>query len=88
MEINTHLMFESIAIERAKANGKSIDDVPTSQLTPFTPFQASRTDLWINGLWFTSLALSLTTALMAVLTKQWIHQYLSVPSGTPQSTLR
>lgn len=88
MEINTHLMFESIAIERAKANGTSISDVPTSHLTPFTPFQASRADLWINGLWFTSLALSLTTALMAVLTKQWIHQYLSVPSGTPQDRCR
>ncbi|KAF8988906.1 hypothetical protein BDZ89DRAFT_882817, partial [Hymenopellis radicata] len=31
----------------------------------------------VNGLWFTSLTLSLTTALIAVLTKQWIHQYMS-----------
>ncbi|KAF8915536.1 hypothetical protein CPB85DRAFT_1164083, partial [Mucidula mucida] len=44
--------------------------------------------VWVNALWFTSLALSLTTALIAVLTKQWIHQYMSVPSGTPRDRSR
>ncbi len=37
-------------------------------------------DVWVNSLWFFSLALSLTTALVAVLTKQWLHQYISVVS--------
>ncbi len=32
--------------------------------------------------------MSLTAALFAVLTKQWIHQYLSVPSGTPRDRCR
>jgi hypothetical protein len=33
---------------------------------------------------FISLSLSLTSALIGVLTKQWLHQYLSIPSGTPR----
>ncbi len=44
--------------------------------------------LFVNGLWFTSLSLSLTTALFAVITKQWIHRYMSVPSGTPRDRCR
>ncbi len=45
-------------------------------------------DSWVNGLWFTSLSLSLTTALGAVLVKQWLHQYISLPSGTPRDRSR
>ncbi|KAK0493128.1 hypothetical protein EDD18DRAFT_1108340 [Armillaria luteobubalina] len=41
-------------------------------------------DVWVNSLWFTSLSLSLATALIAVLTKQWFHHYLALPSGLPQ----
>ncbi|KAF8896951.1 hypothetical protein CPB85DRAFT_1479338 [Mucidula mucida] len=46
-------------------------------------FHPTSTASWVNGLWFTSLALSLTTALIAVLTKQWIHEYrTSIELGT------
>ncbi len=38
----------------------------------------------MNGLWFTSLFLSLTTALVVVLVKQWLHHYVALPSGTPR----
>ncbi|KAF8868903.1 hypothetical protein CPB85DRAFT_1242228 [Mucidula mucida] len=38
------------------------------------PLQAS--NFWVNALWFMSLRLSLSTILLAVLAKQWIHQYL------------
>ncbi|KIY62557.1 hypothetical protein CYLTODRAFT_173217 [Cylindrobasidium torrendii FP15055 ss-10] len=41
----------------------------------------ARTDVWVNALWFTSLALSLSSALLAVLSKQWLRQYLSFVSG-------
>lgn len=51
-------------------------------------FSPETVSVWVNGLWFTSLALSLTTALLAVLTKQWIHQYMAVPSGTPRDRSR
>ncbi|KAG7451085.1 uncharacterized protein BT62DRAFT_395974 [Guyanagaster necrorhizus] len=36
---------------------------------------------------FTSLSLSLSTASIAVHTKQWIYHYVSVPSGTPRDRI-
>ncbi|KAK0196623.1 hypothetical protein F5146DRAFT_10960 [Armillaria mellea] len=52
-----------------------------SSLNPQTAFVPAATDVWVNGLWFSSLFLSLTTALVAVLVKQWLHHYVVLPSG-------
>ncbi|KAK0231497.1 hypothetical protein IW262DRAFT_1261564, partial [Armillaria fumosa] len=79
-EVTTLLLIELINVQRSASNGSLVNDIPPSDLT----FRPSTFDSWVNGLWFTSLSLSLTAALFAVLTKQWIHQYLSVPSGTPR----
>ncbi|KAH7097505.1 hypothetical protein BKA62DRAFT_623816, partial [Auriculariales sp. MPI-PUGE-AT-0066] len=38
----------------------------------FTPTSMAR---WTNGLWFTSLALSLIVALLSILAKQWLEEY-------------
>lgn len=65
-------------IQRALANGTSPEMVPRSEMVS----GPSSTDFWVNGLWFTSLTLSLCTALLAVLVKQWLHQYMSPTSGT------
>ncbi len=73
-----------VLIQRAIANGSSLDNVPASSLNPNAKFTPATTDVWVNGLWFTSLSLSLATALVAVLVKQWLHHYLALPSGTPQ----
>ncbi|KAK0498086.1 hypothetical protein EDD18DRAFT_1071351, partial [Armillaria luteobubalina] len=78
-QVTALLLIELINIQRSASNG-SLIDVPHSDLT----FSPSTSDTWVNGLWFTSLSLSLTAALFTILTKQWIHQYMSVPSGTPQ----
>ncbi len=86
--IAASLLFELINVQRAAGNGSSVNDVPRSGLTPFSDFHPTTSDSWVNGLWFVSLSLSLTTALFAVLTKQWIHQYMSVPSGTPRDRCR
>ncbi|KAG8688250.1 hypothetical protein FRC09_013010, partial [Ceratobasidium sp. 395] len=40
----------------------------------FTPSTAAR---WINGIWFTSLGLSLSAALVAMLSKEWLNAFLS-----------
>lgn len=87
-EVTAHKMDEMTKLLRVVIAGNNITDVPPSSLSVATKFVPERSDLWINGLWFTSLALSLTTALLAVLTKQWIHQYMSVPSGTPRDRSR
>ncbi|KAK0496573.1 hypothetical protein EDD18DRAFT_1167148, partial [Armillaria luteobubalina] len=86
--ITASLLFELINVQRAAGNGSLVNDVPRSGLTPFSDFHPTASNSWVNGLWFVSLSLSLSTALFAVVTKQWIHQYMSVPSGTPRDRCR
>jgi hypothetical protein len=37
---------------------------------------------WVNGLWFTALTCSLSTALISMLAKQWLQAYTSNISGS------
>ncbi|PBK95500.1 hypothetical protein ARMGADRAFT_926110, partial [Armillaria gallica] len=83
-QVTTSLLIELINVQRSASNGSLVNNVPQADLA----FRPSTSDSWVNGLWFTSLSLSLATALFAVLTKQWIHQYMSVPSGTPRDRCR
>ncbi len=83
-EISATLLFELVAIQRAIVNGTSIHDIPTSSFSPNSAFVPFTSDVWVNGLWFTSLVLSLMTALVSVLVKQWLHHYMTLPSGTPR----
>ncbi len=76
------LLLELVSIQRALANGTSLDAIPKSSYNPSTTFIPSRGSVWVNGLWLTSLVLSLSTALIAVLVKQWLHHYTALPSGT------
>ena len=66
------LLFE---ILKATASNDSQISIPSSPTSFFSP---SRSDEWMNSLWFVSLALSLITALVAVLVKQLLHQYAAV----------
>jgi len=66
------------------ANGSSVNDVPSSE-TSGTPFVPSSSDIWLNSLWFVSLTLSLLTAFLGVLAKQWLYQYMAVTSGDARS---
>ncbi|KAG6834899.1 hypothetical protein H0H93_006571 [Arthromyces matolae] len=61
-----------------------IDSVSPSTLGPNSPTHTS-TDLWINGLFFTSLTLSVATALLSVLAKQWIQAYTQIVPGTAKT---
>ncbi|KAF8606959.1 hypothetical protein BDV93DRAFT_436620, partial [Ceratobasidium sp. AG-I] len=49
-------------------------DAPLDNLPPFVPSVSAR---WINGIWFTSLVLSLSAALIAMLCKEWLTAYLA-----------
>ncbi|KAK0438051.1 hypothetical protein EV421DRAFT_984489 [Armillaria borealis] len=82
--MSASLLFELILVQRAIANGSSVDAIAASSLSPRIAFVPTTTDVWVNGLLFTSLLLSLTTALVAVLVKQWLHHYVALPSGTPR----
>ncbi len=75
-QVTATLLIELIDVQRSASNGSLVNTIPRSDLT----FHPSTSDSWVNGLWFTSLSLSLATALFAVLTKQWIP---GVPGGIP-----
>ncbi len=82
--MSASLLYESVLVQRAIANGSPVNSIAPSLLNPTIAFVPATTDVWVNGLWFTSLFLSLTTALVAVLVKQWLHHYVALPSGTPR----
>ncbi|EJD50451.1 hypothetical protein AURDEDRAFT_22759, partial [Auricularia subglabra TFB-10046 SS5] len=42
---------------------------------PGANFKALGSSRWINGLWFSSLVLSLAVALLSILSKQWLEEY-------------
>ena len=41
-------------------------------------FVPPRSAVWVNALWFLSLVISLTCALLATLLKQWAHRYINI----------
>ncbi|KIK59424.1 hypothetical protein GYMLUDRAFT_667740 [Collybiopsis luxurians FD-317 M1] len=82
-EITAYLVSELINIQRAAADGNSVNNVPSSPLTPTSSFVPDLRAVWVNGLWVVSLSLGLVVALAAVLVKQWLHRYMAIPSGPP-----
>ncbi|KAG9123309.1 hypothetical protein FRC07_015109 [Ceratobasidium sp. 392] len=49
------------------------DDTSLPSIPDFSPSHSAR---WINGIWFSSLALSLSAALIAMLSKEWLTAFL------------
>ncbi|KZV98355.1 hypothetical protein EXIGLDRAFT_832280 [Exidia glandulosa HHB12029] len=47
---------------------------------------ASSPTRWINGLWFTSILLSLAVALLSILVKQWITEYRARNNASAKSS--
>ncbi|KAK0496878.1 hypothetical protein EDD18DRAFT_1352722 [Armillaria luteobubalina] len=72
-QVSASLLFDLLLDQRAIANGSPVETTPISSLNPLTAFVPAATDVWMIGLWFTSLFLGLTTAFVAVLVKQWLH---------------
>ncbi|THU78161.1 hypothetical protein K435DRAFT_572945, partial [Dendrothele bispora CBS 962.96] len=84
-EVTANLLMELILVQRAGFNGAPVNSIPPSHLTPSSKFTPRPLDVAINALWFFSLALSLSTALAAIVCKQWIHQYTNMPPiGSPK----
>ncbi len=90
-QLSAYLLFDQINIQRAIANGTSLDRITTSGADPTAHFTPKYLDSWINALWLTSLTLSLATALFAMLADEWYCHYLSPscrrsPGSQPYST--
>ncbi|PBK65207.1 hypothetical protein ARMSODRAFT_892135, partial [Armillaria solidipes] len=78
-DYNEASMFLLFEILKAMASNGTQISIPS---TPTSFFSSSRSDEWLNSLWFVSLTLSLITALVAVLVKQWLHQYVAIVSDS------
>ncbi|KAG6859965.1 hypothetical protein C0995_001182 [Termitomyces sp. Mi166 len=80
-QIMASLMFENNQLLRAAGNITKVSEVPSAALKPGDSTY-TRADVWVNGLFFPSLALSLSVALVTVMIKQWIQAYPTFVSGT------
>ena len=71
---------------QATINPNASDSLPTSP-PPFTPPSHA---IWVNALWFLSLVISITCALLATLLQQWARRYLKVtqPRYSPHKRAR
>ncbi|KAK0209902.1 hypothetical protein IW262DRAFT_1281114, partial [Armillaria fumosa] len=80
-EMAALLLFDQINIQRALANGTSLDDIITSNTDPTTPFTPHPDDVWTYRIWVTSLTLSLVAAFFATLIDAWYFHYLGPITG-------
>jgi hypothetical protein len=59
----------------ADPNSLNISNSPPASPPPFSPPNSA---VWVNALWFLSLVISLTCALLATLLQQWARRYLKI----------
>ncbi|KAH8817826.1 hypothetical protein DL96DRAFT_1623455 [Flagelloscypha sp. PMI_526] len=69
-QLNLIIQIEQTALLRTGGNISAMNAVPASNITMDTTTYTTA-DLWINGLFFANLSLSVATALLAVPVKQW-----------------
>ncbi|KAJ3751817.1 hypothetical protein EV360DRAFT_97640 [Lentinula raphanica] len=83
-QITAILLVEQVSLLRAAGNLTSINPIPKSNVN-IEAASPSTNDFWINGLFLASLSLSLATALLSVLVKQWLLEmlttYATISSG-------
>ncbi|KAL1740998.1 hypothetical protein HDZ31DRAFT_7717, partial [Schizophyllum fasciatum] len=77
--IASALLLELVALQRAGSS----NNVPSASVG-LEMRSFSSNDVIINALFFASLSLSLSTTLVAVLLKQWLAEYSTVPPGSPR----
>jgi hypothetical protein len=70
-----------------QSNG-SQPSIPSSLTNPIDPFIPPTLAVWTCGLWFLSLVISLTCALVALSLQQWARRYLEVAYSHPKPQMR
>ncbi|KAI0299099.1 hypothetical protein B0F90DRAFT_633069 [Multifurca ochricompacta] len=72
----------------ANANGSHVS-IPSTLPDP-SQFSPPVSAIWVNSLWFLSLAISLTCAMLATLLQQWARRYVKVtqPRYSPHKRAR
>ncbi|KAJ7466654.1 hypothetical protein B0H11DRAFT_2197567 [Mycena galericulata] len=76
------------AISQVSQQLAAIASGKTFVLQAAAPFTPTTESLWCNALWFISLALSLTCALLATLVEQWAREFLHKTEMRPSPVRR
>ncbi|KAI0749745.1 hypothetical protein C8Q80DRAFT_644634 [Daedaleopsis nitida] len=71
-------------ISRQLANGT--DDSSITQARP--TFRPASQNMRINGLWFASLVCALFSALIGIMVKQWLREYMAIISPSPRHSVQ
>ncbi|KAI0258398.1 hypothetical protein BC834DRAFT_835695, partial [Gloeopeniophorella convolvens] len=72
--------------QSASDNGSQVS-IPSTISDPAT-FSPSTTTVWVNALWFLSLVISLTCALLATMSQQWARHYLHALPAVQRARIR
>jgi hypothetical protein len=79
LQITSAFYLARINQQLSKQLNEPQHPIPTSlSNNPAQSFSAPTSAVWVNGLWFLSLVISLTCGLMATLIQQWARRYLEV----------
>jgi len=86
---NSSFYLENIFQLLADTNASSTS-TPSTAATKPPPFSPPRYAIWVNSLWFLSLVISLTSALLATLIQQWTRRYFKAtqPQNSPDKRAR
>ena len=74
--VTQSLLAQIVAQQLSSANSNGL--IPPTTPTTGTPFSPSTSVVFVNSVWFLSLVLSLTCALMSTLLQQWARRYLQM----------
>ncbi|KAL1748265.1 hypothetical protein HDZ31DRAFT_14103, partial [Schizophyllum fasciatum] len=74
----------AIYLRHILAHMKNVTSIPIPNDNPIIP---NSTVSLINSLWFSSLTLSLTSALVGIVSKQWLREYLRGTGRSHQTSL-
>ncbi|KAF9010715.1 hypothetical protein BDQ17DRAFT_1346767 [Cyathus striatus] len=81
-DFTNDLLMKLITLQEASS------EITESPLSVSSVGPSSPKIQWINGLWFTSLCCSLSTALVSMLAKHWLQAYIPDASGSPRQRAR
>lgn len=84
--VTTLLILSSqlLATQSANSTQGSLVELDATQASS----NPRRWVVWLNALWFSSLILSLSSALIGIMVKQWLNEYNSGLSGTSRQIAR
>ncbi|KZT22716.1 hypothetical protein NEOLEDRAFT_1048856, partial [Neolentinus lepideus HHB14362 ss-1] len=85
---NELLLQISQQVSSFRINNGYINSTLLSSVAPGAPFDPPAEAIVINVMWFASLVCSLSAASVAIIIKQWLHQYADWPLDSPRDSLQ